>query len=93
MSEPHQTVHAYHERSGLDWCRVCGEPPGNPIHAVNGAVRVYRNGRWAWERVETVTPPWEEVALSLIESLAEKEISPELATDWLRMILNYAEAK
>lgn len=37
--------------------------------------------------------PWEEVALSIIESLIEHDITPELATDWLRMILNYAEAQ
>lgn len=36
---------------------------------------------------------WEEVAMSIVDSLAHHEISPELARDWLRMILNYAEAQ
>lgn len=35
--------------------------------------------------------PWEEVALSILQSLSDRDISSELATDWLRMILNYAE--
>lgn len=37
--------------------------------------------------------PWEEVALSILESLSDHDISPGLARSWLRMILNYAESQ
>jgi len=41
--------------------------------------------------VSTAPPAWEQVARAIIESLSDGDISPELAQDWLRMILNYAE--
>lgn len=36
--------------------------------------------------------PWEQVAVSIIESLIDRDISPELARAWLKSILDYAEA-
>lgn len=36
--------------------------------------------------------PWEEVAMSIIESLIEHDLSPGLARDYLKSILDYAEA-
>lgn len=35
--------------------------------------------------------PWEEVAMSIIESLISHDLSPELAAAWLKSILDYAD--
>jgi len=37
-------------------------------------------------------PPWEQVATAIIESLIDGDLSPELAQDWLKFILDYAES-
>jgi hypothetical protein len=36
--------------------------------------------------------PWEQVAMSIIESLIDGDLSADLARAWLKMILDYAEA-
>ena len=35
--------------------------------------------------------PWEEVAISVIDSLSSHELSPYLARAWLKTIVDYAE--
>ena len=43
------------------------------------------------QRRHAPVKPWEEVALSILESLIDHDLSPELAAAWLKSIVDYAD--